>query len=98
MAYDTAMDDSDAQDGPRSNASCSDCGEAFFRDRADVGNLCDACCDQRDAHTSALERRFATAPAPRPWAIDRLPTLSAVAASRAGKPIPKKTIRRREVA
>ncbi|MEP7304233.1 MAG: hypothetical protein ABJA98_01820 [Acidobacteriota bacterium] len=87
MSFDTAMDYGDAQDG-----------EDFFRDRADVGSLCDACCDRRDAHTSALERRMVTPAAPRQWAIDRLPTLSAVAASRAGKPIPKKPIRRREVA
>jgi len=115
MAYDTAMDYGDAQDGPRGNASCSDCGEDFFKGQGDVGSLCDACCDQRDAHTSALEIRLASdsgspasvvtqapwfnaAAAPRQWAIDRLPTLSAVAASRAGKPIPKKATRGKAVA
>ena len=41
--------------GPRANAGCSDCGQDFYKGRNDVGNLCDACCDQRDAHTSALE-------------------------------------------
>lgn len=82
------MDFADAQDGPRGNADCSDCGEDFFKSPADVGNLCDACCDQRDAHTSAIEVRMAGAT--HPTIFDRLPTLSAVQQSRAGQSFPKK--------
>jgi hypothetical protein len=44
--------------GERPNATCHDCGIAFSRAAADVGTLCDACCDQRDAWVSALELRL----------------------------------------
>lgn len=144
MSYDTAMDYGDAQD-ERPNAECSDCREPFVRAAIDRRELCDACCDQRDAWTDALELTMATAAlrsdvvgvvevaivpvdpaAPltpvlnvrleraasadavaRPGAarakrsldiFASLPTLSAVQASKAYKPIPKKPIRRREVA
>ncbi len=142
MSYDSAMDYADAQDG-RPNAECSDCGEGFIRAAIDQRTLCDACCDRRDAWTSALELTLAQVggaahgvlevaivpvdPAqrgpvvevrltPMPAAVDphgqsagkrfdaradllsRLPTVAAVAASRAGKPIPKRSTRRKEVA
>lgn len=48
--------------GPAANASCSDCGDLFVKGYDDVGSLCDVCCDQRDAHTEALERRLAAGP------------------------------------
>jgi hypothetical protein len=44
--------------GPRANARCSDCGDDFYKGRDDIGSLCDACCDQRDAYTTALEVRM----------------------------------------
>lgn len=47
-------------DEPRGNATCTDCGEDFWKGRDDVGGLCDRCCDLRDAHTTALEARWAT--------------------------------------
>lgn len=73
------------------NATCVDCGMDFSRAYDDQGSCCDGCSDRRDAHTSNLELRLSQASAaPRHWLIDRLPTLSAVAASRAGKPLPKK--------
>jgi hypothetical protein len=87
------------------NAHCHDCGAAYSRAEDDPGVWCDGCSDRRDAHTSALEQRLGSAtalaavdpaggserrPSTRVTIFDRLPTLSAVAASRAHKPIPKK--------
>ncbi len=40
----------------RPTLACVDCGAPIH-----VGTLCEACADQRDAHTSALERRLAEA-------------------------------------
>lgn len=90
MSYNTAMDYADDQDGGElaPNAHCHDCGAPFSRADDDPGLWCDPCSDRRDAHTSALEIRMVKAGVPNIFA--RLPTLSAVAASRAGKPIPKK--------
>jgi hypothetical protein len=82
-------DDEQDFDALPPNAQCTDCGAAFSRADDDPGTWCDPCSDRRDAHTSALERR---------WTLERIPTLSAVAASRAGKPMPKKTTRRKAVA
>ena len=55
--FDSDMDYADWLGGPypQPNASCADCGAAFVKGREDIGSLCDACCDARDAHTSALE-------------------------------------------
>lgn len=47
--------------GPRCNATCPDCGEPCWIGRDDTGSLCDACCDRRDAHSSALELRLMVA-------------------------------------
>ncbi len=96
--FDTAMDFLDDQDGGAlaPNAHCHDCGVPYSRADDDPSTWCDACSDARDAHTSALEIRLAKAGVPD--IFSRLPTLSAVANSRAGKPIPKKPIRRKEVA
>ncbi len=98
-------DDDQDVDAVPLNATCQDCGMDFSRAYDDQGRWCDGCSDRRDAHTSALEIRFASdgqmAPAVAARVLSafaRLPTLSAVAASRAGKPIPKKSIRRKEVA
>jgi hypothetical protein len=44
-----------------SDATCTDCGEDFLASPADVGALCDTCCSQRDAHTTAVELRMAKA-------------------------------------
>ena len=47
--------------GPRRTVCCGDCGAEFAPRREDgflIGALCDWCCDQRDAHTSALEERL----------------------------------------
>jgi hypothetical protein len=41
--------------GPRPNATCSECRADFWKGRDDVGDLCDDCCDRRDAHTSAYQ-------------------------------------------
>lgn len=41
-------------DGP-AIATCADCGDAFRTMVAEPGARCDACWNQRDAHTSALE-------------------------------------------
>ncbi len=89
-----SVDDDDRDfDALPLNATCVDCGMDFSRAYDDQGAYCDGCSDRRDAHTSALEIRLAS-----DGRFARLPTLSAVAASRAGKPIPKKPVRRREVA
>jgi hypothetical protein len=55
--------DQDYFDEPwaRPNATCTDCGEDFLNSPADVGTLCDACCSQRDEHTTAIEIRMAKA-------------------------------------
>lgn len=53
------MNDRDLSDylnGPYGD--CVDCGQAC------EGGLCEACADQRDAHTDALERRMAKADLP----------------------------------
>ncbi len=99
--HDTAMDYGDAQD-ERPNAVCSDCDGAFSRAAIDTRTLCDDCCDRRDAWTDALELTMAAAavglsvasPSVRQRAtfLDSLQTLSAVQASKAGKPIPKKAV------
>lgn len=57
--------------GPRLNATCSDCHEDFHKGRDDVGNLCDACCARRDAHTDALQLRMAKAQRKARAAVDR---------------------------
>jgi hypothetical protein len=43
--------------GPRPTATCGDCRADFVKGYHDVGSLCNACSDQRDAHTDALELR-----------------------------------------
>lgn len=46
------------------DVACVDCGR-IFRNRPDeTGALCDECCQDRDTHSSALERRMATAHLP----------------------------------
>lgn len=40
---------------------CTDCGRVFRNRPDETGALCDECCDERDAHTSALELRMAKA-------------------------------------
>jgi hypothetical protein len=47
--------DDDAYDVRYDGTDCADCG------RPSVAWLCETCSDQRDAHTSALEQRLATA-------------------------------------
>ncbi len=83
------------------NATCVDCGMDFSRAYDDQGSCCDGCSDRRDAHTSALEMRLASdgqmAPAVAARVLSafaKLPTLSAVQQSRAGKSFPKKQQRK----
>lgn len=45
-------------DVPRLNATCRDCGADFGRADHDLGEYCDPCSDQRDAHTTATEIRL----------------------------------------
>jgi hypothetical protein len=40
---------------------CSDCDREFVNPPDVTGNLCEECCDARDAHTSAIEFRMAKA-------------------------------------
>lgn len=40
---------------------CTDCDREFMNRPDETGALCDECCDDRDAHTSALELRMAKA-------------------------------------
>jgi len=89
-------DDYQAFDDRATNATCTDCGVDYARVDGDAGTWCDACSDQRDGWASALEVRMAQAGVPN--ILTRLPTLSAVAASRAGKPLPKKAPGRKAVA
>lgn len=35
--------------GYQANATCPQCGQDFWKGREDVGDLCDACCVERDA-------------------------------------------------
>lgn len=79
-------------DDRQPNATCTDCGVDYARGDGDAGTWCDTCSDQRDSWVSALEVRMAQAGVP--TVLTRLPTLSAVAASRAGKPLPKKASRK----
>lgn len=39
-------------------ATCADCGDLFRTVVAEIGARCDACWEQRDAHTSALEEQY----------------------------------------
>ncbi len=98
MSYDTAMDFLDAQDGRalEPNATCSDCSAPYSRADGDPTTWCDACSDRRDGWVTAVEQRMARATPP--TVFDRLPTLSAVQQSRAGKPLPKKASSKRRVA
>lgn len=58
-------DDAREYDDVRPNATCLDCGTDFSHADDDPGlSLCDACSDQRDAHTTALERRMVKADLP----------------------------------
>jgi len=43
------------------DVNCVDCGRVFRNRPDDTGALCDECCDERDAHTDALEIRMAKA-------------------------------------
>lgn len=43
------------------NATCTDCGVDYSKADGDPTTWCDACSDQRDAHTDALEMRMAKA-------------------------------------
>ncbi len=80
------------------NATCTDCGADYGRAEGDPTTWCDACSDRRDGWVSAMEVRMADRPRPTVTVFDRLPTLSAVQQSRAGKPIPKKPASKRRVA
>jgi hypothetical protein len=42
--------------GQRPNCRCPQCGDEFWKGRDDVGDLCDACCAERDAVQDALRR------------------------------------------
>ena len=57
-------DDDRWLDGEALTAICTDCGAGFARAAIDVRTLCDACCDQRDAWTSALELTLAQVATP----------------------------------
>lgn len=48
--------DDDAYD-ERPDATCDDCGIDFFG-RAELGGICDACCNARDAWVDRLELRM----------------------------------------
>jgi len=39
---------------------CTDCGRDFRNRPDETGALCDECCDERDAHTSAYQLRMVT--------------------------------------
>ncbi len=78
------------------NAQCTDCGASYGRAEGDPTTTCDACSDRRDGWVTALEARMSAERKER--AIDRLPALSAVQQSRAGKPLPKKPASKRRVA
>lgn len=43
------------------DVTCTDCGRDFRLRPDETGALCDDCCDQRDAHTSAVQLRMVTA-------------------------------------
>ncbi len=78
------------------NAVCQDCGGEYSRAEGDPTVWCDPCSDRRDGWVTAIEERMQRAAVPEIFA--RLPTLSAVQQSRAGKPIPKKAVSKRRVA
>lgn len=61
MSWDSDRDHSDWLNDQyeRPDHTCADCGAGFWSDA--VGDLCNACLDQRDAHASALELRMAKA-------------------------------------
>lgn len=62
--FDSDLDHSDWLHGPypKPNATCSQCREPFRADPQELGivNLCDRCCDERDAKTE--EQRQAVKP------------------------------------
>jgi hypothetical protein len=51
------------EDGPRCNATCPECGQAFVIEYDSTGSLCDRCCDARDAR-AAVKPRMAKADLP----------------------------------
>jgi len=64
MSWDNDRDHSDWLNGPYVRAACVDCGGDVVTDCDPDGALCEACCNQRDAHSSALQLRMAKAVMP----------------------------------